>query len=446
MTNDSQSIITPRAAQLQATPRAPWSRLVDAYLRVTPAVRHGVVISVAFALLLGRRPSMLTRAEFFNEDGQIFFLGTYFGSPVESVLRPYQGYLHVVPRLLALIERMVPIALAPLVANAAALLIVAALAAYLAGGRMADLMPSQAGRWLMAIMLVTVPGSFESLGSATYIQWYLAVYLVMAAMARPPASRLESAGDSVTLVLASLTGPFGFLVAPLYGLRAALDRSRTAVWRGSCVVVPGLLQLAVVATSPRAASIVWTNPQDSLSVIGLRAVLVPLLGTAEISHLTADGFSVVLAGLGALVAAGGLIFVLFRLPHRRLSLALGYGYFVLLGASLKGSTDGVDALYSVWSAQRYFLIPGIMIALLVAGGLVSLTSWRRLVAAGLLLALFVGVTHDYLLPPRPNLDWPATSVCIGGSQPCVVPVYPPTVWSIRWPGENGDYEQSHQSP
>ena len=420
--------------------------LSGAYMRLPWVVRHGLVVAVAFLLLVRRRPEMLTRAEFFNEDGQVFYLGAYFGSPVDSIVRSYQGYLHVLARLLALVERTVPIAYAPFVGNAASLLLVAAVAGYLASGRMADLIPSQLGRWLVALLVIVVPGSFESLGSVTYVQWYLAVYLIVASMARLPASRLEGAGDVATLTIASLTGPFGILAAPLYVIRLALERSHAAAWRCLAVVIPALVQGTVLVTSPRAAAVSWSNLTDVVSVFGLRGVIVPLLGSQQVSSLTSNGVAPTIAVAGAFAAVAALVVLACGLPNRRLTLVIGYGYVVMLAAGLKGSTDAVESFYSVWSAQRYFLIPGIMIAVLIGSALASLGSWRRLLAAALMLVLGIGIVNDYLLPPRPYLDWSVTSSCIGGPAPCVVPVMPPAVWSIRWPGLGGDYEQTHLPP
>lgn len=421
-------------------------RIATGWLRMPWLLRHGLVLLIGLGLLYERRPSTLDRPEFLAEDGQIFFLGTYFGNPLMTIFRPYQGYIHLIPRLIALLERAVPVASAPLVGNLAALLVVAAIAAYISSNRLADLVPSQIGRWLIAFLLIVVPGSFESLGSSTYIQWYLAVYLIIAAMARRPSSRFEKIGDAVTLVVAALTGPFGLLVAPLYVARFIRDRDRPAAWRAAAVVVPALLQAVVLIASPRAPAIAWVNPVDVLTVIGLRAVILPLVGTNEVSTLTADGYSLAFAAVAATLAAEALLLMALWLPNRRWALTLLYGFGVSLAASLKGSTDDLSNLLSASSSQRYFLIPGIMIVLLLGSALVSLRSWRWFVAASLSAVLVCGIVNDFALRPWGYLDWQHNSACIGGPTPCVVPVAPPGVWSIRWPGPGGPYEQTHSPP
>src|SRR5262245_126437 len=77
---------------------------------------HPIVLGVvAIVALIARRPTLLTRPEFADEDGQVFYLGALLHG-ASSVFDPYAGYLHVAARLLALPQVLVPIEDAPLVA------------------------------------------------------------------------------------------------------------------------------------------------------------------------------------------------------------------------------------------------------------------------------------------------------------------------------------------
>jgi len=59
----------------------------------------------------------------------------------------------------------------------------------------------------------------------------------------------------------------------------------------------------------------------------------------------------------------------------------------------------------------------------------------------LVAILVVGVVVDFRLAPQPDLKWPTSSPCIGGTVPCVVPVHYADAWSIYWPGRAGPYVQ-----
>jgi hypothetical protein len=56
--------------------------------------------------------------------------------------------------------------------------------------------------------------------------------------------------------------------------------------------------------------------------------------------------------------------------------------------------------------------------------------------AGIVLGvlLIVGVVWDFQIPAPPTQGWAQRSACIGGADPCVVPVFPGGDWDLRWPG------------
>lgn len=398
---------------------------------------------VAVTVLALRRPTTLTRAEFFNEDGQVFYLGTYFGDLAEVLFRPYQGYLHLVPRVVSLGERVVPIELAPLLGNLLSLIVVAAVAGFVASERLAVAIPRRPVRLLLAVLILVLPGAFESLGSLTYVQWYLGIWLFLAAAATSPTGRLTTALDRAALAVASLTGPFSIMAAPLYVLRAVRQPSSANAWRASLVIVAACVQTALVVTSTgRAPSIRWPDVGSALAAAAYRGVVTPLIGfhrSTEVVAATPEGPIVVIASI--LVVALAAAAFAFAPAGIRLSLALGFA--VSLAAGILGSTDSPAAMFSPGSSQRYFVIPGAMLSIAVV---LAATSGRRLAVAAatpLVVLLLIGVASDFRLPVRPAHDWATRSTCIGGATPCLVPVEPPKALSIRWPGPDGPYIQGH---
>jgi len=119
---------------------------------------------------------------------------------------------------------------------------------------------------------------------------------------------------------------------------------------------------------------------------------------------------------------------------RRLLAVLLYAAVVVAIAGVIRSADGWWTVLAGWGGGRYFLfaaaaITAITITAVAVGG-----KWQR--RAGLILAMLltVGVIWDFRVPPPPSLGWAERSACIGGADPCVVPVYPGGDWDIRWPG------------
>src|SRR4029453_1665317 len=173
-----------------------------------------------------RRPETVLRPAFFYEDGQVFYVGAYFGGVLEQLGRAYAGYLVVIPRIVAELEWLVPVAVAPLVGSLISLAAGGLLAAVIANGRLSNGFPERWTRLLLAALLILLPGSWETLGSITLIQWYAAIYLVAVAIAAPPSRRSFEVVEAIVVTCAGLTGPFAILFMPLFWVRAAVRRDR----------------------------------------------------------------------------------------------------------------------------------------------------------------------------------------------------------------------------
>ena len=82
-----------------------------------------LVLCLAALILIIRKTDALINPQFWAEDGTLFFLEQYkYG--VSAFFRDYAGYLHLVPRVIALFaERFFPYSLIPTVYNYSSLLI-----------------------------------------------------------------------------------------------------------------------------------------------------------------------------------------------------------------------------------------------------------------------------------------------------------------------------------
>ena len=438
-----------------------WTTLIETRWQALPwAIRWSTFIIVSVLILFARSPGILLNAEFANEDGQTFFLGTYFGSPLEVVFRPYAGYLHLVPRLAAYGERAVPIAWAPFVANLTSLLIIAAVAAFIASDRLAGVAPRRGFRWLLALTLLLLPAEWEIVGTITNTTWLLGLFLAGVLLAGPARSRLEALATRASLVLASLSGPFGLLFSPLFVLRAVRDRTRDAVWSAVCVVVPGLLQMVALA---KTASDRPTPLGEAYSVVNLlgaflaRVVTEPILGARWTTvceaicriMLSTSAWVVIAMTAAWLIIVVAILATLIRGLSKHVS---RWTIFVIAYVSVIVMALGVfvnplqSELSNPYLSQRYFLFAGFAVAIIILGGAFSLPKSQRLLKYSVLVLLAIGIVSDFSLREHPKYDWPATSACIGGPVPCIVPVFAAPDWSIRWPGVGGTYSQTPPWP
>ena len=104
-------------------------------------------------------------------------------------------------------------------------------------------------------------------------------------------------------------------------------------------------------------------------------------------------------------------------------------------AGVVRSADPASSLLAGWGGSRYFLFGIVAIIAIVIASIAVGERWQR--RAGIVLAILLmhrrsSGTSRILAPP--TLGWAANSACIGGPDPCLVPVFPGGDWDIRWPG------------
>ena len=172
---------------------------------------------------------------------------------------------------------------------------------------------------------------------------------------------------------------------------------------------------------------------DAIAVFATRMLVEPLLGYQATWLLSGAGVPLLAGGAFALLVAALLVVAGSVVPRRTLVVLL-YGAVVVAVAGIVRSADPASSLLAGWGGGRYFLfgiaaIMAIVITSVAVGG-----PWQR--RAGLVLGgmLFIGVVLDFRIQAPPTLGWAQNSACIGGAEPCVVPVFPGGDWDFRWPG------------
>jgi hypothetical protein len=388
------------------------------------------------AVLVLRRPETLTHAEFWNEDGQVFYIGSYFGSPIDQLTRSYAGFLHAVPRVASWLERLVDVSMAPIVGNAIALIIVAGLATWIASDRLAPVLPAHSSRLILAALLVLLPGSWETLGSITLVQFYLGIFLVLSILAAAPEGGPGRAAMLGAIALSGLTGPFGILLAPVAWARAWLRRDAWSLALAGVLTACALVQAVALLLGTRVP--VTPTPEGTAALI-LARTWSAVIGDFWLAAAIQLRPNLALVGL----ATTGLI-GLFAIAIARTEVALRATIAWALVVTGLAALVGERATFpdSTYLASRYVLIPTFLVALLVvASSRPTRSRGPNLAWAALAGLLVFGIVGDFSLPRRATHDWAVRSACIGGPAPCDVPVEFPNAWTIHWPGLGGTYVQ-----
>lgn len=390
-------------------------------------MKTAALVAAGLLILAARRPEDVVAAEFTAEEGNAFYLPTFFVPTPELVASPWGGYLQVVPRLGYELVSLAPVAWAPLVENLVAFLIVAAVGAYVASPRLSHAIPDPRARLLLGGLLLVLPGQTELHGSIVNTQWFLALWLVALAVTADPTSRIGQAAERGAAALVAASGPFSALLAPLFWFRLR-TRTRNALWLAAIVTAGGLVQLAMAAGS-REVGAEHDAPYVVANLV-IHAVGVPLVGE-RVGQALADAMPLGLVAVALAVGAGTLAVIgLRRLPPAGAALAYSAAGLAFAGLAV----HQVTSVWEIHANSRYFLLATALVACVVVAGAVR----RDRLALALVPVLAVGILGDFRLQAPPRQGWDERGACIGGADPCVVPVWPRD-YDLRWPGLAGEY-------
>jgi hypothetical protein len=379
-----------------------------------PRFSASVVMALGFALLVIRAPHLLVRAQWTGEEGMAFYLPALIYPEPRALAETWAGTLHLAPRLAFEVVALFPPYWAPLVENVIALLMLAALAGFVASDRI-PLPYSHRIAASIGLMLLSSMGPM--IGTTLHANTFLALWVVLLVIAREPSSWQWA--ERGLVAVASLSGPFSTLLAPLMWWSLYRRRTRHAAWLAGIVTLGGIVSLVVLSLSGRPSANM--DPVWIALTAPYRMALVPLLGQTISSWLRDIGTPAILEVAAGLAVVGALATVVV---HRCL-LPLVYVAIAVGLTSLRVALDA-GGMWEPDVAARYFYFCTIAVAAIIGAGLLQ----RRRAAYLFAPLLVLGMVADFSIAPGPTVRW--DHACIGSPEPCIIPApdYP-----IRWPGD-----------
>jgi len=383
-------------------------------------------VAAAAIFLALRKPWALLTPQLWAEDGSIFLVqDEQLG--LGAWLTPYNGYLHLLPRIVAWVtSRTLDVAWWPAAYNGAAYLITLGLFARLASRRV-DLPAKPA--LILAFSLVV--GTGEVLIVLTNLQWLAAFFFLLQVFSRPPRNQWERAGDLTLLAVVGLNGPFAAVFGPLLAWRWWETRSRDDLAALAVTGAAGATQVLLLLQTPldiNAAAAPF-RPLMALSVIGSRLVTWPFFGPEAVRAL--PPWVHALAGgvfLGALCG-----WALRPDPLRTTRLRLVAALALVTAACAFRARADTWAADTLENGDRYYYIPRVLVAWLVVlewRARPAAVAWtaRALLAAGILLHL-----PHFILPALPDYRWAEHCDAIRQGVPAKIPTLPEGWW-VDYPG------------
>lgn len=386
----------------------------------------------------------LSHPQFWAEDATVFF-SDQFGREWPQLTSPYAGYLHTLPRLVAWFASWFAPGKAPLIYNAAAVML-ATVAIVFTCRRVRPYIPV----WIVALSFLAVPTSGEIFGTITNAQWFLqfamAVYCL--APAQPMTSTPRSWLRALGILLVSLTGPFSVLLLAVLALitaaswlsrRSGVDpfagalsgfagsRDGYAVWP---VMTGAIVQICVMAAYPPAQSAVMQPLLPAFQATFTKIVPIHTFGS---DFLTGTSWLVIYA----------LLLAALLQPRRR----DGGARVLVLGLLALGSLEcyapmlrvtELAPMYSLGAADRYFYLIKVVwwwaVWLALDGG--SMRSRVNATAVTTALVCLIAVSNAQFLRryALTNFNWRAHAAVLDQPGAHTIPINP-SGWSITVDGD-----------
>jgi hypothetical protein len=316
-----------------------------------------MVFSMALAILFIRMPGRLIHGFLWAEDGNVFLTQAY-SLGFRSIWQPYAGYLHLLPRLIALgISNIAPIGAAP----RAFAWICAVITATSCGWLFAFFRRRFQAPIALAFALapILVPQTGEVLLTITNLQWVLAPTL-LTLLWDEALERSTPSYRVLPIVALTLTGPFGLLFLPIVVVEWLLSRSSKS-WRTlGAYVMAVLIQFAFMrqeSAESHGSLLHFPWRQEALHHLVFDFLIGSTLQTTHWLRISVAGAALMVACV-----------VLCRriVPAALMALALGLWALGVVRTNML--LPGIE-----WSGagSRYFYLPFVFMvwALLITGAL-----------------------------------------------------------------------------
>jgi hypothetical protein len=390
---------------------------------------------VFLAIALWKSRPIFAHPRFWAEEGTLFYVRFLHSSFFDSIFYVKSGSVQLLTNAVVYAAAQAPPELAPTVTTYAALALHLIVAMQIALFVRAHGLGRPVGLLLVSAWAL-LPQTYDVWLSATNAQWVLGVSALMVFVMPTAWIARHWRGAALWCLLCGLSGVPATLLAPMFILRALIERSRPVAIVAAAVAAATIIQLAVLA----AVGETRPYPSDPLVLIVplfLQSVLAPVISADGAEQLARGILSehpataataliatliLGLAVMGVATAAGAAA---RRKPDPWLVLLAWIGVTAVQnfgGISPRGHLAGA-------AGARYFLCGSMCLCLLLAWGTQARPASLRRVSFGLLcLMVLVGVVtaavSQWTIPHTHGPSWRRQiDACVSG-QICRVTVWP----------------------
>jgi len=396
----------------------------DAFLSAFSGWKRRVLVTLfAVTFIAIRKYDSFVNPQFWAEDGGLFFIQSEMWGGWRILFLPYEGYLHVLPRVLSALSASLPIFWAPGFFAWSSLTVSGAVIWWIQSPRIRF-----PGGWVAALAIALVPHEGEVYLTVCNLQWIMALGLFTLTIADDPANPCQRIGESAMLALCGLTGPFIVLALPFFALRAWQRRSQWSFVLLGVAVACTLAQLPSLLNRPPSEIEQPFAPIHFAAVVSNRAIATMFVGNhswGETVHL------LILVGMAALLVAG---LRLRRLGPAGGNVLLASALATLLATGFKARFDTWD-LSILTNGDRYFYVAKVILLWILGAFALRTAGLPRLLLLVLLLAPLVSNGRRFIYAPAEDFRWREAARQIEAGKNVEVPILPPG-FGFSHPGRN----------
>jgi hypothetical protein len=362
------------------------------------------------AVLIARKPDAVFHAQFYGEDGHVWFADAYNLGWGPALFHTWAGYFQTFPRIAAAFALLVPFALVPLFFNLIAIMVQAIPISLLLSSRSAS-WGSLKFRAMLAGIYLVLPNSEELSSGITESLWFLALCAFLVLVASRPKGAPGWLFDLLILLLCGLTGPFCIFLLPIAFFLVWRSRDRRH-WILAEVLTALSLMQAWALIHLGSSGDAFDHRMTGLKAMGPTPALFARILASQIYLGTLIGGN----GLGTnsgrvslivftCIAIAGTALVVFCFMKSSIEMKLFLAFAAMpFAASLMSSTGHPPPGVSVWSlftaagGIRYWFFPTLAFAWVIEWCFQNRAGALKTVSVVLLCAMCIGVVRDWKHP------------------------------------------------
>lgn len=322
------------------------------------------------AIVMARIPTLWLAGEFVAEDAWVFFAEAFNTAWLKSLLTPYAGYFHLLPRIYAELLSNFPLAYQPYLYAVIGIGTNGFIFSIFYLPHFRHLLASDTARAAICLTLALVHNS-ENMGFVMGQHWYMAFLLPMLLVMRSPVSKAGKLGTMGASILCTWSTPSNLALIPFLLLATinAKDPSKRKWCAFTLInlgVVTAFILLLRIRDAERTGAFVWSHIPAALD----RLILRGWLGTGIIGQPLSAGIVSIqpvlldIFGILIMIVVSALLYKYKRTEVGRTGLVLLGASLLMIGLSMTRSIYLADlAQIDLPRHVRYLTTPSLSITL-----------------------------------------------------------------------------------